>query len=269
MELRFQNFLKSKFPSYATEHRCAVRIRAPNMSDHITGTDPIHDNLPLLRSEPLDDDPKSFYTSNIVNKLSDVLREKLNSHEINKKRIEEGKEPANVILLRGPGMRMNVETFEKRHQVRTFLIAPTAIIAGLGISVGLPIVKVQTTLRTTGNRIRKVELIERADEAIGELIKTLSAYEVEHDERFIIGVVADHTTSSKWLDHTFEPIPVCFTEISKAAEALGYQHKRNETPYIPSDHIESYNEITAARGSLGRFCGSKLMELLLKLSGRK
>ncbi|KAH0794518.1 Metalloenzyme superfamily protein [Histomonas meleagridis] len=46
--------------AYATEHRCAVRIRAPNMSDHITGTDPIHDNLPLLRSEPLDDDPKSF-----------------------------------------------------------------------------------------------------------------------------------------------------------------------------------------------------------------
>ncbi|KAH0807053.1 Metalloenzyme superfamily protein [Histomonas meleagridis] len=291
--------------AYATEHRCAVRIRAPNMSDHITGTDPIHDNLPLLRSEPLDDDPKSFYTSNIVNKLSDVLREKLNSHEINKKRIEEGKEPANVILLRGPGMRMNVETFEKRHQVRTFLIAPTAIIAGLGISVGLPIVKVdgatgdmdsnyKAKSKSASDHIiseeydmgivhikgtddaahdgkpnKKVELIERADEAIGELIKTLSAYEVEHDERFIIGVVADHTTSSKWLDHTFEPIPVCFTEISKAAEALGYQHKRNETPYIPSDHIESYNEITAARGSLGRFCGSKLMELLLKLSGRK
>ena len=32
---------------YATEHRCGVVIRGPGLSDAITGTDPLRDNLPL------------------------------------------------------------------------------------------------------------------------------------------------------------------------------------------------------------------------------
>ena len=291
--------------AYATEHRCAVRIRAPGMSDRITGTDPIHDGLPLLKSEPLDDSRESHYTSRIVNSLSDVLRAKLAAHPINKARVSEGKEPANVILLRGPGMRLNVEPFSSRHGLRAFLIAPTAIIAGLGISVGLPVIKVEgatgdmdsnykakaiaasTALCSgeydmgivhikgtddashDGKPTKKVELIERADDAIHLLVERLSAHESASGERFIIGVVADHTTSSKWLDHTFEPIPVCFTEVSKAAAALGLPHKPHEGTYIESDNIETYNEIEASRGRLGRFCGSKLMPLLLNLSGRR
>ena len=290
--------------AYATEHRCAVRIHAPGMSDRITGTDPIHDDLPLLKSEPLDDKEESLYTSRIVNALSDILRAKLNEHPINKTRISEGKEPANVILLRGPGMRMNVESFSTRHGLRTFLIAPTAIIAGLGISVGLPVLKVEGATGDMdsdykskaafaaraltsgeydmgiihikgiddashdGHPTKKIELIERADTAIRQLIEELSSYEITHEERFIIGVVADHTTSSSWLDHTFEPIPVCFTEISNAAASLGIPHRAHARRYIEADNIETYDEVSAARGRLGRFCGSKLMPLLLNLSGR-
>ena len=59
---------------YATEHRCAVRIRAPGMSDQITGTDPIHDNKLLEVSEPLDDTPEAAYTAKVVNALSNTLR---------------------------------------------------------------------------------------------------------------------------------------------------------------------------------------------------
>lgn len=32
---------------YATEHRCGVVVRGPGLSDAITGTDPLKDNLPL------------------------------------------------------------------------------------------------------------------------------------------------------------------------------------------------------------------------------
>jgi 2,3-bisphosphoglycerate-independent phosphoglycerate mutase len=32
---------------YATEHRCGVVVRGPGLSDAISGTDPLKDNLPL------------------------------------------------------------------------------------------------------------------------------------------------------------------------------------------------------------------------------
>lgn len=40
---------------YATEHRCGVVVRGAGLSDAISGTDPLKDNLPLLKVEPLDD----------------------------------------------------------------------------------------------------------------------------------------------------------------------------------------------------------------------
>ena len=290
---------------YATEHRCAVRIRAPGMSDRITGTDPIHDDKPLETSVPLDDTKEAAYTAKIVNALSDTLRKALENHPINKQRREQGKEPANVILLRGPGMRLNVTPFDKLHNIRAFLIAPTAIIAGLGISVGLPIVKVEGATGDMDSNFEakavaaarelegdkydmgiihmkgiddashdgkyevKAKLIERADRAINTLITKLSEIEQKTGDRFIIGIIADHTTSSKWLDHSFEPIPVCFAETAQVAKELGIPHKDHPDRLIEADNISHYYETTTGHGSLGRFCGAKLMQLLFHFAGRK
>jgi 2,3-diphosphopglycerate-independent phosphoglycerate mutase len=290
---------------YATEHRCAVRIRAPGMSDRITGTDPIHDDKPLELSQGIDGAPDQVYTANIVNAMSNALRRALEKHPINKERIAQGKQPANVILLRGPGMRLNVQTFDQRHRSRAFMIAPTAIIAGLGISVGLPIVKVDGATgdmdsnfdakalaaaeQLDGDRydmgiihmkgiddashdgkpVVKIELIERADRAIRLLIEKLSAIEVRTGERFVIGVVADHSTSSSWLDHTFEPVPVCFSEVFAIAENLGLPHKEHTERFIEPDNVTRYTETEACHGSLGRFCGAKLIKLMFHYARRQ
>jgi 2,3-diphosphopglycerate-independent phosphoglycerate mutase len=293
---------------YATEHRCAVRIRAKGMSDRITGTDPIHDNKPLEKSAPAEQygrpTTEQVYTAAIVNALSDTFRRALPEHQINKDRVAQGKQPANVILLRGPGMRLNVKTFDQVHNIKAFMIAPTAIIAGLGISIGLPIIKVEGATGDMDSNFDakahkaaellegseydmgiihmkgiddashdgkpgvKMALIERADRAIRILIEKLSAYEVRSGEHFIIGVVADHSTSSSWLDHTFEPVPVCFSEVCSIAKELGIPHKQFDARYIESDNIERYTEVDACRGSLGRFCGAKLLELMFHYAGR-
>jgi 2,3-diphosphopglycerate-independent phosphoglycerate mutase len=290
---------------YATEHRCAVRIRAPGMSDRITGTDPIHDDKPLELSTGIDGTPDQVYTANIVNALSTALCRALEEHPINKERVAQGKPPANVILLRGPGMRMNVQTFDQRHNSRAFMIAPTAIIAGLGISVGLPIIKVEGATgdmdsnydakalaaaeQLDGDRYDmgiihmkgiddashdgkpavKMELIERADRAIRLLIEKLSAIEIRNGERFVIGVVADHSTSSSWLDHTFEPVPVCFSEVFTIAERLGLPHKKHAEKFIEPDNVPRYTETDACHGSLGRFCGVKLIKLMFHYAHRQ
>ena len=291
---------------YATEHRCAVRIRSQGMSDRITGTDPIHDDKLLEKSKPLDGSKEAQYTADIVNALSDTLRKALESHPINQQRIAEGKPPANVILLRGPGMRLNVTSFNLLHNIKAFLIAPTAIIAGLGISVGLPLIKVDgatgdmdsdfsAKAATAAHYLDgdqydmgiihmkgiddashdgkfdvKTQLIERADAAIRLLIEKLSEIEEKSDERFIIGVVADHSTSSTWLDHTFEPIPTCFAETAEVAKELGIKHKEPavKNHFIIPDKIDKYEEQIACHGELGRFCGAKLMPLLFHLAKR-
>lgn len=43
---------------YATEHRCGVCVRGPGLSDAVSGTDPLKDNLPLLQSQAEDGTPE-------------------------------------------------------------------------------------------------------------------------------------------------------------------------------------------------------------------
>jgi 2,3-diphosphopglycerate-independent phosphoglycerate mutase len=116
---------------YATEHRCGVVVRGPGLTDAITGTDPLKDNRPLLRAEPLDASPEAARTAAVVNELSDEMRRLLERHPINAERAAAGLNAANVVLLRGCGVRIAVESFEERHGFTApCLIAPTKIIAG-------------------------------------------------------------------------------------------------------------------------------------------
>lgn len=36
---------------YATEHRCGIAVSGPGLTDNISGTDPLKDNLPLQVSQ--------------------------------------------------------------------------------------------------------------------------------------------------------------------------------------------------------------------------
>lgn len=89
----------------------------------------------------MDDSPEAAYSSQVLNKVSSVFHEHLSSHPINVKRVCCNEPPANIVLLRGPGERINVPTFEEVHGLKPFMIAPTCIIAGLGMSLGFDLVK--------------------------------------------------------------------------------------------------------------------------------
>ena len=292
---------------YATEHRCAVKILAPGLSDKIAGTDPIHDDLDLIKSYPLDDSPEAAYTAKVVNALSDTFRKALENHPINIERRKQGKEVANVILLRGPGMRLSCQPFGERHNIKAFLIAPTAIIAGLGISVGLPVIKVKGATGDMDSNFNakaiaaaqeldgdkydmgiihmkgiddaahdgkiavKTELIERADKAIHLLIEKLAELEEKNGDRFIVAVTADHSTSCTWKDHCFEPVPFIVAEVAKVAQELGIKHvdQSKKPELVPTDSVHEFTETAACKGSLGRFCGAQMMNLLFHFAGRK
>ncbi|OVA16445.1 Bisphosphoglycerate-independent phosphoglycerate mutase [Macleaya cordata] len=126
---------------YATEHRCGVVVKGPKLSGNISGTDPLKDNRLLLKAEPLDDTDEAKHTAAVVNELSKEISRILISHPLNAKRLAEGKNIANIVLLRGCGIRIEVPPFEKKHGLWPCMVAPTKIIAGLGLSLGIDILE--------------------------------------------------------------------------------------------------------------------------------
>lgn len=93
---------------YATEHRCGVVVKGPNLSGNISGTDPLKDNRLLLKAEALDDSDEAKLTARVVNELSKEMSRILISHPLNAQRMAQGKNVANVVLLRGCGIRIEV-----------------------------------------------------------------------------------------------------------------------------------------------------------------
>ncbi|XP_021763490.1 uncharacterized protein LOC110728151 [Chenopodium quinoa] len=126
---------------YATEHRCGVVVKGPKLSGNISGTDPLKDNRLLLQAKPLDDTEEAKHTAAVVNELSKEISRILVSHPVNAKRVAQGKSIANLVLLRGCGIRIEVPPFEKQHSLRPCMVAPTKIIAGLGMSLGIDILE--------------------------------------------------------------------------------------------------------------------------------
>lgn len=93
---------------YATEHRCGVVVSGPGLSGNISGSDPLKDHRLLLKVKPLDDTKEAAHTANVVNELSDVMRGILRQHPLNAERKKQGKAIANIVLLRGCGIRIEV-----------------------------------------------------------------------------------------------------------------------------------------------------------------
>lgn len=83
-------------------------VKGPNLSGNISGTDPLKDNRLLLQAQALDDTDEAKHTAAVVNELSRKISKILVSHPLNAKRSAEGKNIANVVLLRGCGIRIEV-----------------------------------------------------------------------------------------------------------------------------------------------------------------
>ncbi|MED6147146.1 hypothetical protein PIB30_041318 [Stylosanthes scabra] len=126
---------------YATEHRCGVVVKGPNLSGNISGTDPLKDNRLLLKAEALDDSDEARNTADVVNELSKEITKILVSHPVNATRAAQGKNIANVVLLRGCGIRIEVPPFINKYDLWPCMVAPTKIIAGLGLSLGIDILE--------------------------------------------------------------------------------------------------------------------------------
>ncbi len=165
--------------------------------------------------------------------------ELLKDHPINKKRIAEGKNPANSIWFWGEGTKPGMESFEKLHSLRGGVISAVDLVKGIGLLAGMELIDVpgitgnyDTNFQGKadyavnallggldfvyihmegpdecghhGDPEHKVFSIEEID---GKVVKTLVERLSAAGEDYAILVCPDHPTPCACKTHVADPIP--------------------------------------------------------------
>ena len=224
--------------------------------------------------------------------LSDTIIVTLREHPINVERRNLGLPYTNFLTLRGCGQRLQVPSFQDKWGLKPFMIAPTAIIRGVGITFGMPLIEVPGTtgyydsdlnakskkaasllLETDYNfafvHVKatddaghdkshkiKIEQFEKCDQMISTFIENVQ----DSNHEYVICITGDHTTPTLSGDHTYEPVPILISLVSNYLN-------RNEGNGLNGlkDNVAKFDEISCSYDSLlGRFNGIELIPTLLK-----
>ena len=210
--------------------------------------------------------PEAVPTADRLNELILRSQQILPLHPVNRKRVAEGKDPANSIWPWSPGYKPRMETLAERYGIKSgVVISAVDLIRGIGVYAGLRPVEVEgaTGLYDT-NYEGKVQAaiealhthdfvylhIEASDEAGHEGDIDLKLLTIENldkravgpiyeavkdwDEPVAIAVLPDHPTPCELRTHTSDPIPFL----------IWY-------PGIEPDEVQMYDEIAACNGSYG------------------
>jgi len=197
---------------------------------------PLHPFRPCL-IKPLDEEAEE--TAALINDLIIRSQVLLKDHPVNKKRIDEGKDPANSIWPWSPGYRPSMKTMQEMYGFRNgSVISAVDLIRGIGRYAGLKNIEVEgiTGLYDTnyeGKAAAAIEAlktddfvylhVEASDEAGHEGNVKLKVKTIEYlDQRLIkpiyeevsrwkepvaIAVLPDHPTPCATRTHTADPVP--------------------------------------------------------------
>jgi len=269
------------------QHRGVLVVRG-SFSDNISNTDPGYEKFgsisrvtissnKLKDSEPLDDDETSELSSHIVNSFVSQSMKILKEHPVNKKRIREGKLPANIILTRDAGIKLpELPKKGKKWLAILNMLLETAIskLAGMDVSLNqYPPMKTNSVYEHLYNAL-KTQLkfiqeqviknykkydcfyihIKETDipghdglpihkkkmiEMIDELLFAFLRKEFKDS---IIVVTADHSTPCTLKVHSDDPVPLLVYGKGK-------------------DGIKSFNEKTCRKGRIGKIYGKDMLNM--------
>lgn len=261
------------------QYRHLLVIKGGNK--HLDCTPP-HD-VPLKPFRPLmvkAEVPEAQETADLINSLILKSQELLAEHPINKKRIAEGKDPANSIWPWSPGYRPQMEPLAEKYPTlkQGSVISAVDLINGIGYYAGLRRIAVEgaTGLYNTSyeNKVAAalealktddfVYLhIEASDEAGHEGDFKLKQFTIENldkravgpvyeavkdwDEPVSIAVLPDHPTPCELRTHTDEPVPF-----------LIYY------PGIEPDSVQTFDEEACAEGIYGVMKEDEFMNEFMK-----
>ncbi len=216
-------------------------------------------------------------TADYLNKLIIKSQELLKDHPVNKKRMAEGKDPANSIWPWSPGYRPQMQTLQELFGIKGgSVISAVDLIMGIGVYAGLKVIHVKgaTGLYDTNyegkaqaaiDALKEEDFvylhIEASDEAGHDGDYNLKTRTIEYldnrvvrliyeatkdwDEPITIAILPDHPTPCAIKTHTNTPVPF-----------LIYRSNGE------SDDVSVYDEFESPKGAYGLIKGREFMELL-------
>ena len=258
-----------------TEHRAVLLLRGEGLLSEISNTDPHRSGCCPEKAKPLS--PGSEKTAAIVEEFSKKAHEILKEHPVNKERKSQGKPPANYILLRGAGTVPHLTSLKEKYELSGAAVVGVMLVKGVCKALGMDTLEVEgatggvdtdmmakakaaiSALKTRdfvllhvkacdvyghdGDAQGKVKMIKRLDEMLGFVKENIS--------NTCVALTADHSTPVSVRNHSGDPVPLAL---------VGEGIRRDE--------VNRYDEVSLARGGLGRIRGKDLLPILLDMANK-
>ena len=268
-----------------------IRNKKKALSSEITNTDPAYSRMEKLgiaettvemilkKCKPLDKTHEAKISAELVNEFTQKSHGVLDEHEINKRRVAEGRLKANVILTRDAGHCLpGFFNINEKYGVNFVSLADMPVERGISKLTGMHLVdlpppshnlKKDCTLRVKillnllpsydcfyihikgtdepghdGNFKLKTQLIATVDKYFfGNLLEEIRL------EDYVICVTADHSTPCRLKAHSDDPVPIVISGNK-----------------IKEDNVSKFCEKECKKGSLGVLKhGTELMPKLIDL----
>jgi 2,3-bisphosphoglycerate-independent phosphoglycerate mutase len=238
------------------EHRGLLVLRGEGLDPAVADTDPQREGVPPAEPRPLTPDSKR--TADLVASVLDQARSLL-----------AGRDRGNFLLLRGFDTHKELPSFPERYKLRALAVAAYPMYLGISRLLSFD------THKVDGAAPEEVEAVERLlpdfDFVFMHVKKTDSAGEdgdfdrkvaaIEEVDALVprildagvevLAVTGDHSTPAQMAAHSWHPVPVLLWGGTAAADGL-----------------EKFDEVSCARGSLGRFEAKHLLPQLLAAADR-
>jgi 2,3-bisphosphoglycerate-independent phosphoglycerate mutase len=254
-------------------HLLTVPLDKGNMLDSDLLCTPPHDIVgqPIAAYLPRGED------EGLIRKLmSDSVRV-LSEHEVNRRRTDAGKRPANMIWLWGQGRRPSMPVFSDLYAVTGSVISAVDLIRGMGKYAGLSVVEVpgatgyfDTNYEGKGaygvDALRERDFlfmhVEAPDEAghVGDVEEKIRA--IENFDKLVVGPIVEELSRSK--EYRAMVLPDHLTPISVRT------HVADPVPYavcgtgVPANGALHYSEAEAKKGGAIIENGYELLPSYLK-----
>lgn len=260
---------------HTLEHRGFLLLKGEGLSSWVTDVDPHEVGYPVLEPRPIRKEARK--TAKALKEFLTKTYEILKDHEVNHRREEQGKPPANFILARGASEPTELERFSDRWGFEPAAVAAGPMYKGIARALGFEVyhpkgatglpdsdfsAKVDKALdllveydfiyvHMKGTDVAshkrdphlKMEVLERIDDALGEL--------TDPPEDLLVVVTGDHATPCSLGKHSGDPVPILF--FGKG---------------LLRDDSSNFHELDAIVGGAGWFLGKDLMKIVLNYSDR-
>ncbi|MCS6785058.1 MAG: 2,3-bisphosphoglycerate-independent phosphoglycerate mutase [Candidatus Caldarchaeum sp.] len=262
---------------HTVEHRGVLIMRGDGLSHKVSNVDPHGRETKVLKPKPLDESTEANRTAQLLQQYLEKTRQILENHPVNLKRKQNGLPPANYILTRGAGRLPNLPSFREKYGLSAAVVAGGALYKGVCRAAGFEVVNVEGATGTVNTNLNNkaaavVESLKRHDFVLlhikatdtlshdkkprdkAEMIRKIDAvlekmYESLPPDTHI-AVTGDHSTPSEIGDHRGDPVPV-----------LIYG------PQVRGDDVKYFDEISCAKGGIGRIRGTDLMTIIANYVG--